>query len=111
MNPEILAESTSVAQRRSFLCIDEKTRKLLNLENRIISDFFYSHNNDVKQFEGIKKACDCQTSLVVKKMSNQEVDDYLALVEGRKSQEAAAFIVSRTGISELKACYSHVGSQ
>lgn len=69
------------------------------------------YNSDVKQFEGIKKACNCQTSLVVKKMSNREIDDYLALAAQKTSQDAAAFIGKRIAISELQACYSNVGVQ
>jgi hypothetical protein len=66
------------------------------------------YNNGIKQFGGIKKACDCQTALVVKKLSSREVDDYLALVAANKAQDAAAFVEKRIAIAELQACYSHI---
>lgn len=69
------------------------------------------YNNDVKQFEGIKKACNCQTSLVVKRMSNREIDDYLAFATGKTPQDAVAFIEKKIAISELQACYSNIGVQ
>lgn len=69
------------------------------------------YNNDVKEFEGIRKACTCQTALIVKKMSDTEIDDYLSLVARKSSQDAAAFIAKRLSISELQACYSSIGSR
>lgn len=67
------------------------------------------YNSDFKQFAEIKKACNCQTSLVVRKMSNKEIDEYLALVSSKNPQEAVAFISKRINISELQACYEQVG--
>lgn len=65
-------------------------------------------NSDVKQFEGIRKACDCQTTLIVKKVSVREVDEYLALVSRSKPQDALAFMAKRVSIPELQACYSTI---
>lgn len=70
-----------------------------------------AYNGDVKQFESIRKACDCQTALIIKKMSNSEVDDYLALVAESKAQDALAFAGKRIELSELQACYSEIQSQ
>ena len=44
LNREILAQTTRETQGRSFLCSDGKRRNFAGLENRIISEFFYSLN-------------------------------------------------------------------
>lgn len=67
------------------------------------------YNSDIKQFEGVKKGCSCQTALVVKKMSNQDIDKYITLASSQNPQAAVQFISGRINISELQACYGRVG--
>ena len=69
------------------------------------------YNGDVKQFEGMRKACECQTTLIVRTLSDREVDDYLALVAENKPQDALAFLGERIAVPELRSCYSEVQLQ
>jgi hypothetical protein len=69
------------------------------------------YNGGVKQFGEMKKGCDCQTSLVVRKMSNQEIDEYLQLASSKSPQEAAGFISKKIDVPELQACYGQLGAR
>ncbi len=62
-------------------------------------------NSDIKRFDDIKQVCSCQTALVVKTMSNQDIDKYLDLASSQNQQAAVQFISQRINISELRACY------
>jgi hypothetical protein len=62
-------------------------------------------NSDIKNFTGMKEACSCQTSIVVKEMSNEEIDKYLSLASSQNPNEAVQFISKRINMSELQACY------
>jgi hypothetical protein len=61
-------------------------------------------NADVVQFEAMKRSCSCMMSLMRRKMSDAEVDHYLALVAGESLEEAQTFIRERLGDPEMQAC-------
>ncbi|MES1195987.1 MAG: hypothetical protein ABUL58_03495 [Steroidobacter sp.] len=66
------------------------------------------YNKGIKQFEGIRMACSCQTSLIIKKLSNQEIDDYLNLIERSAFQDGEQFLGKKISFLDLKACYSNI---
>lgn len=63
------------------------------------------YNSDVKQFGAVKKACNCTVSLTLRKMSNQEVDEYLTLASGKNPQDALNFVRKRISDSEIQSCH------
>ncbi len=63
------------------------------------------YNRDVKQFGDVKKACSCTISLTLRRMSNQEVDEYLTLASSKNPQAALQFVNKRISNSEIQACY------
>ena len=69
------------------------------------------YNSDIKQFLNMQKACNCQTTLVVRKMSDRDIDEYLTLASSKNPQDAAEFIGKRINISDVQACYGQVISR
>lgn len=105
--PKVNASRSSLAPR---LGSTEEIRILERNNNMEVGCVKSAYNRDVKQFEEIRKACDCQTSLILNKLSNQEVDQYITLIAGSNAQNAAAFVEKGIAVSDLQACYSKVGS-
>ncbi|WOB06899.1 hypothetical protein [Piscinibacter gummiphilus] len=70
-----------------------------------------AYNRGIKQFEELRRACDCQTTKIIGKMSSGEIDSYLQLVAENKGQEAMALVTKRVAMSELQACYSRIRTQ
>lgn len=63
------------------------------------------YNNDVKQFSATKKSCNCTIALMVRKMSNEDIDDYLTLASSKNPQDALKYIRKRISDSEIQACH------